>query len=198
VGTINTWDHYSHENKRIQGRVFAASAKRRDTHQDLLIALVLVDRETKILILNWWSHFTLPYFEPNSLHGLQALPNDPFISFFPPPFHLPSLFSIPLAPPWRAILWRLLYFYEKSQFLDVQGSSYSVWKNRLYWKSRLGWGIKYTHERTSRNYLEVRYNCSHFNSFRITFDGEFEPEDPITEKLALYTFAHVSNTYSLI
>ena len=28
--------------------------------------------------------------------------------------------------------------------------------------------------------------------FRATFDNEFEENDPITEKLAIYTFAHVS------
>jgi hypothetical protein len=31
--------------------------------------------------------------------------------------------------------------------------------------------------------------------FRITLDSEYEPDDPITKKLALYTLAHVNILY---
>lgn len=39
------------------------------------------------------------------------------------------------------------------------------------------------------------YNVMYF--YRTTLDNEFEPEDPITEKLAIYTFAHRNHLSSL-
>ena len=35
--------------------------------------------------------------------------------------------------------------------------------------------------------------CDHHFDYRITLDNEYEADDPITEKLAIYTFAHVRN-----